>query len=78
MNVFQPAAPCRKESAFLRPYRHALAKLLGEPDEKSFGTADVAEPIRIFVLDYFANELRAMLAESGKGIIDVVHGEHDA
>ncbi len=30
------------------------AEFLGEPDEKSFGPADVAEPIRVFVLDHFA------------------------
>jgi hypothetical protein len=41
---------------------------LGESDEKPFRPADVAEPIRVFILDYFAYELRA----------DVVHGEHDA
>jgi hypothetical protein len=57
---------------------HALAELLGEPDEKSFGAADVAEPIRVFVLDYFADELRAALAEPGERLVDVVHGEHDA
>jgi hypothetical protein len=31
---------------------------LGEPDEKSFGPPDVAEPIHVFVLDHFADELR--------------------
>jgi len=51
---------------------------LGEPDEKSSGPAYVAEPIRVFVLDHFADELRAVLAKSGEGIVDVVHGEHDA
>src|SRR5712672_3542781 len=53
-------------------------ELLGEPDEKSFGTADVAEPIRLFVLNHFADELRATLAEPGEGVVDVVHSEHDA
>jgi hypothetical protein len=60
-----------------RKVLYALAKLLGEPDEKSFGSADVAEPIRVFVLDYFPDELRAVLAESGEGIVDVVHSKHD-
>jgi hypothetical protein len=35
-----------------------------------------AEPIRIFILDYFAYELRAALAEPFKRLVDVVHGEH--
>ena len=46
-----------------RPWYHALPELLGEPDEQSFGAADVAEPIRVLVLHHFANELRAALAE---------------
>ena len=42
--------------------RNQLAKLLGEPDEKSFGAADVAELIRVLVLDHVANELRTTIA----------------
>src|ERR687892_1674453 len=63
---------------FLRLSRNGLPELLGEPDEKSFGAADVAEPVHVFVLDHFADELRAVLAEPGERIVDVVHGEHDA
>src|SRR5438094_9848084 len=55
-----------------------LPELLGEPDENSFGTPDVAEPIHVFILDHFADELRAAFAESGECIVDVLHGEHDA
>src|SRR3954470_23854721 len=55
-----------------------LPELLGEPDENSFGTPDVAEPIQIFILDHLADELRAAFAESGERIVDVLHGEHDA
>src|SRR5207247_2403389 len=55
-----------------------LPELLGEPDENSFGAPDVAEPIRIFVLDHFADELRAAVPEPGERIVDVLHGEHDA
>ena len=55
-----------------------LPELLGEPDENSFGTPDVAEPIQGFILDYFADELRAAFAEPGERIVDVLHGEHDA
>ena len=40
--------------------------------------ADVAEPIRVFIPDYFAYELRAAVAELFKRFVDVVHGEHDA
>src|SRR5207249_11749598 len=55
-----------------------LLELLGEPDENPFGTPDVAEPIHVFILDHFADELRAAFAESGERIVDVLHGEHDA
>src|SRR2546430_6141110 len=55
------------------------AEFLSESDEKAFRPADVAEPIRVFVLDHFAaDELRAVLTESGERLVDVVHGEHDA
>ena len=55
-----------------------LPELLGKPDENSFGAPDVAEPIRVFILDHFADELRAAFAEPGERIVDVLHGEHDA
>ena len=55
-----------------------LPELLGKPDENSFGAPDVAEAIRVFVLDHFADELRAAFAEPGERIVDVLHGEHDA
>src|SRR3989475_3607479 len=55
-----------------------LPELLGKPDENSFGAPDVAKPIRVFVLDHFADELSAAFAEPGERIVDVVHGEHDA
>ena len=54
------------------------AEFLSEPDEKAFRPADVAEPIRVFILDYFAYELCAALEEPFKRLVDVVHGEHDA
>ena len=37
--------------------------MLGESDEKPFRPTDVAEAIRVFILDYLAYELRAALAE---------------
>ena len=54
------------------------SEFLGESDEKPFRPTDVAEPIRVFILDYFAYELRAARAEPFKRLVDVVHGEHDA
>src|SRR5207302_3453597 len=57
----------------------ASAEFFGETYEKPFGTANVAEPIGVFVLDHFiADELRAVLTEPGERLVDVVHGEHDA
>src|SRR3954468_9980487 len=55
-----------------------LPEFLGEPDENSFGASDVAEPILVFVLDHFADKLRAAFSEPGERIVDVLHGEHDA
>src|SRR5262245_27488992 len=55
-----------------------LPELLGEPDENSFGTPDVAEPIHVLILDHFADQRRAAFAEPGECIVDVLHGEHDA
>ena len=39
------------------------AEFLGESDEKPFRPADIAEPIRILILDYLAYELGAVLAK---------------
>jgi hypothetical protein len=40
---------------------------LGEPDENAFRPADVAEPVRVLVLDHvIADELRAMLGQPAK------------
>src|SRR6266480_1253187 len=55
----------------------ASADLLGQPDENALGASDVAEPIHVFVIDIFVDELRAVLAEPGERIVEVVHGEHD-
>jgi hypothetical protein len=55
-----------------------LAEFLGEPDEKPFRPADVAEPIRVLIPDYFAYELRAAIAKPFKRLVDVIYGEHDA
>src|SRR5690606_5911084 len=55
-----------------------LLQFLGEPDEDAFGPSDVAEPIRVFVLNELADELRTELSEPGKCGVDVFDGEHDA
>src|SRR5712691_9523733 len=56
----------------------ASADLLGQPDENALGASDVAEPIHVLVLDHFVDELRAVLAEPGQRIVEVIYGEHDA
>src|SRR5690606_10705806 len=58
--------------------RARSADLLSEPDEDPFGSSDVAEPVRVFVLDHLADELCAVLAEPGECVVEVLHGEHDA
>ena len=37
--------------------------MLGQPDENALGASDVAEPIHVFVLDHFVDELRAVVAD---------------
>src|SRR5680860_192244 len=55
------------------------AEFLGEPDENAFRPADIAEPVCVLVLDNLtADELRTVLAEPNKRLVDVVHCEHDA
>src|SRR4051812_47272606 len=39
------------------------ADALGQPDENALGASDVAEPIHVFVLDDFVDELCTVLAE---------------
>ena len=58
--------------------RRQLPQLLGEPDENSFGTPDVAEPVDVFVIDDFIDDRRTELAEPGERVVDVLDGEHDA
>src|SRR3954452_20320176 len=55
----------------------ASADSLGQPDQNALGASDVAEAIHVFVLHHFVDELRALLAEPGERIVEVVHGEHD-
>ncbi len=55
-----------------------LPELLGEPDENSFGTPDVAEPVDVFEIDDFIDHCRTEFAEPGEGVVDVLDREHDA
>src|SRR5437660_12768742 len=68
--LVQPRSTCNRGDS---------AEFLGQPDEQSFRSADVAEPIRVLVLDHFeAFKLCAVLAEPDERLVDVVHGKHDA
>lgn len=44
------------------------AEYLGESNQKPFRPADVAEPIHVLILDDFAHELRAAIAEPFKRV----------
>ena len=68
--------PSVSATATTNPTRSA--EFLGKSDEKPFRPADVAEPIRVLILNYFAYELRTQIAEPFKCLVDVVHREHDA
>ena len=54
------------------------AEFLGECDEKPFRPAEVTEPIRVFIPDYFAYKLCTAPAEPFNRLVDVVYGKHDA
>src|SRR2546421_9326224 len=67
--LVQPRSTCNRGDS---------AEFLGQPDEKSFRSGDVAEPIRVLVLDHFeAFKLCAVLAEPDERIVDVVHGKKE-
>ena len=69
----------RRDAFYSRRPARRSAEFLGEPDEQAFGPADVAEPIRVFVLDHVAaDELRTVLPEPGERLVDVVDSEHYA
>src|SRR6476646_3713885 len=69
--VTSPSRPSRSTHSF-------SADLLGQPDENALGATDVAEPIHVFVLNHLVDELRAVLAEPGQRVVEVVHRKHDA
>ena len=45
--------------------------------QKSFGAADIAESIRVRVLNHFTDELRAVFAEPGERLVEVRHLSRD-
>ncbi len=62
----------------VQPPRRRLADLLGQRDDDALGAADVAEPVFVLVLHYFADESGAVGQQAGKDGLDVINGEHDA
>jgi hypothetical protein len=74
----KPISEARSRSTSNTRGASRSVEFLGESDEKPFRPADVAEPIRVLIPDYFAYELCAALAKPAKRLVDVVHGEHDA
>src|SRR5947208_16266852 len=69
--------PSKSSSSSAHAY-HALAELLGKPDNDALGAADVAEPIRVLVLHHFADQFGAVGAQARDDDVDVIDGEHDA
>ena len=53
----------------------ASADLLGQPDKNALGASDVAEPIHVLVLHHFVDHLRAVLAQPGQRVVEVVDGD---
>src|SRR5262245_32119365 len=60
------------------PRPAASAQLLGQRGDDSARPAEIAEQVAVLVARHFANEFRAVWAEAGEGVLDVVDGEHDA
>jgi hypothetical protein len=57
------AASAGSATRYVKPRR--LRRVPGQSNEKSFGAADVAEPIYVLALDHFAaDKFCAVLAES--------------
>ena len=55
-----------------------IIKLFCKSDKKPFGSANVAESIRVFVLDHFANKLGTMLDKPRYHLVNVFDSEHNA
>src|SRR5262252_1560163 len=61
-----------------KSYGNASPELLGKRNDDALRAADVAEPVPVLILGYFAYELGAMGAQPREDILNVVDGEHDA
>lgn len=72
------AANCKRVGAGSHGIRsgNLLPELFGEPDENSFGAADVAEAVDVCILDDFADDGRPQFAEAGERVVEVFYGEH--
>src|SRR5579862_324538 len=57
--------------------RLALADLLGQGDDDARGAAEVAEQEGVLELGHLAEQLGAVGAQAGDGVMDVVDREHD-
>lgn len=55
-----------------------FVELFCEPDQEAFVSAEVAEAVRVLVLNDLANELSTMLEKPGDRLVNVSNGEHDA
>lgn len=53
-----------------------LSEFLGKADEKTFGSADVAELVGVLISDDIADKLGAVRAQSLNGLFDVIDCEH--
>jgi hypothetical protein len=77
-DVIEPAGRERSPGTSTRSARRRSAEFLRKSEEKPFRAADVTQPIRVLILNYFAYELRAALPEPFQRLVDVLHREHDA
>jgi hypothetical protein len=55
-----------------------LTQFFGQSNQQALGATNVAQSIRVFVLNYLTDELCSMLLETGEGFINIFHGEHNA
>jgi hypothetical protein len=56
--------------------RRRLPEFLGKADEKTLGSADVAELVGILISDDIADKLGAVRAQPFNGLFDIVDCEH--
>src|SRR5919108_4057849 len=56
---------------------NASEKFLSQRDDDSRRASHVAQPVLVLVLDHLADELSAVCAEAGHGVVDVFDREHD-